>query len=214
MAHMTADAPGKPARDWLGLLPRDAWPEPWASMDTGPTLQRPGDVPDPETPDDLRRIDWPSGKPRELFIAYARWHEAVARAADDGDSTPLIQLLRSDVPLPRDARDLLADLHACRKMKRRPGHQAEPTRLALSQGALNLQAAAYHYWREHGIGHDDALRRALVDFLGEEIRLRDEEPPGADELAERVTDEEVERLDSHIRGKRGTTRRWRRRRQW
>jgi hypothetical protein len=26
---------GKPARDWLDLLPRDSWPEPWRSMGDG-----------------------------------------------------------------------------------------------------------------------------------------------------------------------------------
>jgi hypothetical protein len=36
------------SRDWLTLLPRDAWPEPWRSMDAGTPPPRPNNVEDPE----------------------------------------------------------------------------------------------------------------------------------------------------------------------
>jgi hypothetical protein len=39
-------------RNWLDLLPRENWPEPWASMDIGAPLPRPNDLQDPEQPDD------------------------------------------------------------------------------------------------------------------------------------------------------------------
>jgi hypothetical protein len=40
---------GAPGRDWLELLPRSAWVEPWASMDSGATVPPPNDLEDPET---------------------------------------------------------------------------------------------------------------------------------------------------------------------
>jgi hypothetical protein len=43
-------------RDRLDLLPRDAWSEPWASMDTGDAPVRPDDLPDPEANDRPRLL--------------------------------------------------------------------------------------------------------------------------------------------------------------
>lgn len=163
----------------------------------------------------LRRsycINWPSGTPRDVFIAYTRWHATVRRTADIGDAAPLIDLLRSDAPLHRDARDLLANLFTCRQVTRKPGRQADPTRVSFAQGNLHLQAGAYRYHRRQGVAHDEALRQALLEFKAEEAAACGGEPPGDDELNEMVTDADIERLDGHIRGKRGTTRRVQKRR--
>jgi hypothetical protein len=165
----------------------------------------------PDDAPDTRRIDWVNGAPREIFVAYARWHAAVQRVADTGDMTPLIELLRAEVP-PRDACILLADLLSSRRLKRKQGRQADPTRVSLLQGGLHLQAARYHGHRKDGLDHDEALRAAIVDFKIEETLLRGLEPPDGDELAEAVTDTEIERLHNHLHGRHGTSRRLRKRR--
>jgi hypothetical protein len=157
-------------------------------------------------------IDWVRGTPHDLLAAYAHWHTAIRRAADTGDAAKLVDLLRSDEPLHRDARDLLADLLACRRLKRKRGGQADPTRVSLAQGALYQQAALYRYWRAKGLNHDEALHRALLDFKTEEIAMLGGAPLSDDEIAESVTDAEIERLHGHLQGRHGTTRRLKMRR--
>ena len=54
MARMHGDT--DTGRDRLDLLPREAWPEPWRSMDTGGPPWLPNDIPDPETDDRPRLV--------------------------------------------------------------------------------------------------------------------------------------------------------------
>ena len=157
------------------------------------------------------RIDWKSGTPRQLFAAHAQWDAAVQRAAD-GDTEQLIALLRSDTPLHRDARDLIGELLVCRQMKRKPGRQARPGRISLTEGKLNEQVALFRYWRRKGLGHDEAVQAALRTFKGDQIEMRGERRPADDDLDEMVTSAEVERLENRLLGKRGTTRRMTQRR--
>jgi hypothetical protein len=205
-------------RDWLDLLRQDAWPEPWRSMGAGAPAPQPDDIPDPGAPEprefdpnEILSIDWTRGTPHRLFESFVRWDAAIQRAAETGDVRPLIELLHSDEPLHRDVRDRIAELLALRQIKRRPGRQATPGRITLTEGQLNDQAAYYRYYRRIGMDHDGALRAAIMSFKGDEIEMLGKDRPGDDELTEMTTDEEVERLNDRIRGKRGSSRRMQRR---
>ena len=163
--------------------------------------------------DQLRRsfrIDWRRGTPRQLMVAHAQWDTAVqAAAATKSDAGLLIALLRSDTPLHRDARDLLADLLACRRLSRKRGGQTTPGRISEERGRLLQQAKLARHWASKGLSIRDATRAALRDFM------RQEEPNFAAmadaRLDEGITEQEINRLENFLLGKRGYERRARNR---
>jgi hypothetical protein len=89
------------------------------------------------------RINWVKGTPRESYAEYVLWRDAV-ESADDGDSNPLIDLLRSDrIPGP-EARELFADLLERRPLTRRQGRQKTPAyRTTPAEARLQYGAELY-----------------------------------------------------------------------
>jgi hypothetical protein len=164
------------------------------------------------------RIDWPSGKPRDMLAAYVRWIEALEQA-DAGDKEPLIALLRSDALLGPDARDKIADFLSRHKITKRRGRPATPAyRRTPTEAKLHNHAALVRYWQKKGLSIEEAIRAALRDEKREEFERRDYEAvepmptPSDEELDEMVSDSEFDRLDALMRGRRGSSRRMNKRR--
>jgi hypothetical protein len=84
-------------RDWLDLLPREAWPEPWASMDRAAPPPRPNDIPDPERLDDRPRmvpvLVVTDRRERERFAPYIAALEGLG-----GDLRDVQQVWRAKQP--------------------------------------------------------------------------------------------------------------------
>lgn len=88
------------------------------------------------------RINWVNGTPREAINAYLRWREAVV-AADAGDRSHLVELLRSDHHLGPEARVLVADL-IDRHLQRGRGRRPLPAYL-ISKAEQRIRDAQAHY---------------------------------------------------------------------
>jgi hypothetical protein len=146
-------------------------------------------------------IDWPSGKPRESIAEYLLWRGAVEIADRSGKASRLIELFRSSHYPGPEARALIADFLERHPFKRPPGRQATPAyRMTEAEANLHQGAAAYRYFKKHRKSHDDALVLALqTDINGD-----------TDETIE-PTSKQIDALDAFMRGRRGSTRRMKKR---
>jgi hypothetical protein len=160
-------------------------------------------------------LDHVKGEPRGLWNAYVQFHTAAGRVVDD--PSLLIELLRSDAPMCRDARDVVAQIFEMYRVRRKPGPKVTPGLITVTEGELNVQASHYRHYRQKGLDHADALIAALVDHRRFQIYLASEpddtpddgeavDEPTDEDLAALMTDEEIDRLENRVLGKRGSAR--------
>ncbi|XNY07201.1 hypothetical protein ACMFL9_27405 [Sinorhizobium meliloti] len=158
----------------------------------------------------MERINWVLGIPREAVLEYARWREAVEHA-DGGDSTALVDLLRSDsAVLGHECRLLVADLLERHRLARKPGRQATPAyRLTPKEARIANLKALFRYFRRKGQSLEEAVQSALREEKREAAGLEDYSDAQIDEM---ITEEEIEELQNAVGGRRGSTRRMDKRR--
>jgi hypothetical protein len=154
-------------------------------------------------------LDHAAGTPRDLWSAYAQFHTAAGRVVDD--PSMLIELLRSGVPMCWDARNVVAQIFEMYRVRRKPGPRVTPGLITAAEGELNLQASIYRRHRSRGLDRADALMAALVDYRRHLLWMtdshhHDEDEPTDEELAADITDEEIDRLENRVLGKRGSAR--------
>jgi hypothetical protein len=95
--------------------------------------------------------------------ALEPWINAI-EAADDGDKKQLLKLLKSDQPLPKAARDLLADLLGRYQLKHRRGRR-KTAGYRLTPQHIKMQSARTHYkkLRSEKVKPKVALKRAAEE---------------------------------------------------
>jgi len=151
---------------------------------------------------DHPRIDWQSGKPRESITEYLLWRGAIEIADRKSDASRLIELFQSSHYPGPEARDLIADFLKRHTLKKKPGRQATPAyRMTEAEAHLYQGAAAYRYFKKRKKPHDAALVLALQpDINGNTDEEKD------------ITEQQIEALNTFVKGRRGSTQRMKKRR--
>lgn len=158
------------------------------------------------------RIDWVQGRPFHAIQKYLRWRGAVEKA-DQGDSSDLTALLRSNSVLGPEARFLIADLLDRRSLGRKRGAQPTPSYLTTPvEGRLhNLHALVRYFQKDQRLSLADAMQAALREEKHIALRQRDAREYTEAELDEMISEKDQQALANFVAGKRGSTRRMRKR---
>ncbi|NTI22268.1 hypothetical protein G6M87_10410 [Rhizobium rhizogenes] len=146
------------------------------------------------------RIDWVAGKPRDAVIAYAKWRDAVSKA-DVANLDDIIVLLKSDLELGPDARDLIADLLARHTLSKKKGGQKTPAyRSTITQGRMRMAKKLVSYYRKQGQSLEDAIQSSLRDEKREMFELSGRDRTYTDEeLDQIISDDEISMLENYIK---------------
>ncbi len=136
---------------------------------------------------------------------------AALQEADKGNLEPLIALFLSQQDLGPKDRMFIADLLDRHNLKKKPGRQAIPAyRTSKSEAILSYQKHRYKAHRDDRKPVDKAVEAALIDYKRLEWEWERENsgpPPTDEELAESITDDEYNRLENYVQGRRGSSRR-------
>jgi hypothetical protein len=104
-------------------------------------------------------------KDEELTDLELDWLSDFIEADESGHLTPLIARLDSDAPMPKHAREWLADLLKRRQLKRLPGQQAVPIwTFSERDRALRGGELAYKLYRKAGMKRDEAIERVINEW--------------------------------------------------
>ena len=155
-----------------------------------------------------QRINWNRGSPGDSVREYLVWRSAIVRA-DQGDTQPLIKLLRSgNIPGP-EARELIADLLSRHKLTRKRGRQATPVyQNTLAEARLANQEALVRYFKQKGQDVKTAMELALREDKRDTLNLWNYTD---EQIDKKIAEGERNALENLVYGRRGSTRRMRKR---
>jgi hypothetical protein len=153
------------------------------------------------------KIDWVAGKPREVIHAHIEWREAVERA-DNGDTSQLTKLLRSNLEIGSEARAYIADLIERHNLRRGRGRPATPAyRVTAKEAEMNLAVALYRYHRKT-MSEPEAIQQTMRERKREVLAEEGDTSARADlEIDGMIEPEATESLVNAIKGRRGSRRR-------